>query len=136
MRSREQSRRAEGPVVTTSAPRAELGNECDAYLTGRYLEYARCHDLPLSAWMWLNEIAHGSRDSVVSAATPGSRSGWDRTTVVLAQAPLAATSGTDIRAIQQRVLTPLELELIGRTVTPRRLLELATSRLFDAEVPA
>ena len=39
-------------------------------------------------------------------------------------------------SIQRSVLIPLELELIGRTVTPRRLVELATSRLFDAEVPA
>ena len=114
----------------------ELGDECDAYLTGRYLEYARRHGLTLSGWMWLNEIAHGSPDTLASAASRGGRPGWDGTTAVLARALAAATASTEVGSIQRTVLIPLELELIGRTVTLRHLLELAMSRLFDAEVVA
>jgi len=136
MQFHEQPRQGENPLVTAPDLTDELGDECDAYLTGGYLEYARSHDLQLSGWMWLNEIAHGSPGTVVSAASRGCRPGWDGTTAVLAQALLAAAAGTDTSSIQRGVLIPLELELIGRTVTPRRLVELATSRLFDAEVAA
>lgn len=132
----EQAVQDENPLVSATELTGELGDECDAYVAGDYLAYARCHGLPLSAWMWLNEIAHGSPDHVAYAAANGSRHGWDGTSAVLAQALLAATAGTDTSSIQRSVLVPLELELIDQTVTPRRLVELATSRLFDAEVRA
>jgi hypothetical protein len=130
-------RRTEHGSTAPGGPAADeqLGDECEAFLEGHYLRYAESEGLPLRPWMWLNRLAHGSRLEVARAADATPCRGWDEVVPVLAQALLAATSPDDFCAVQADVLVPLELALVDHDVTPRRLIELATTALYGAPSP-
>ncbi len=102
---------------------AQLVEECSALLDGRLAEELADRGRPRPSWCWLNRLAHGSIGDVrrcagsLPGAPPSDR--WARATAFLAGELLAATDrGTTLRALQQEVLIPLELDLLASTQCP------------------
>jgi hypothetical protein len=112
---------------------ATVGEECDAFLAGRLVPFRWPDGTPTPVWTWLNEIAHGDVERIAAAAsrtiseeTPVP----ERTRTVLARAVLGVGPRSGVPALQQAVLVPLELELVGQVMSPRRLIELVGRALY------
>ena len=125
------SRRGRQPEALDVYP----GDECEAFLAGRYLAYAESHGLPLQGWMWLNRIAHGSWSEVAAAAATDPVGVWDRLVAELAGAVTTATTEDGLRSLQQCVLVPVELQLIGEDPSPRRVRQLVDEALGRRDTP-
>ena len=105
---------------------AELATDCDAFLTGRYLEHLDSHSDPIPVWAWTNLLAHGNPEQLEAARRLlGSAKARDRSTRVwqdarayLAGEVLDAADGDPalLQQLQARVLMPLELDLAESTV--------------------
>jgi hypothetical protein len=123
-----------------------LAEEADAFLRGRLMQQMRrCgwHGR-VPPWLWLNALAHGDRATVVvlgrydpqfAAFQPGAPDepgevAWRRAQAHIAGELLARSGGSDtrLRALQLRVMVPLELA-IGEGTTPERLVEVAVDEL-------
>jgi hypothetical protein len=107
--------------VTSHATGAtdELGDECEAFLAGRYA--------------WLNQAAHADAETIRSAAESLPDDGdillWTDARATIATLVTAATAwGADLREVQHEVLVPLELELTDAILKPEDL----TRRVFQA----
>jgi hypothetical protein len=126
-----------------------VAEEADAFLRGRLLQQMRrCgwHG-SVPPWLWLNALAHGDRAMVVvisgyepvfAAFQPGapdepSDVAWRRAQARIAAELLRRSGGSDahLRALQLRVLVPLELAVDDGT-TPERLVEVAVDELRAA----
>jgi hypothetical protein len=46
----------------------DIAAECHLFLTGRYAERSDAAGRHLPAWVWLNELAHGSPDELSALA--------------------------------------------------------------------
>jgi hypothetical protein len=116
----------------TSTPAPSLGDECEAYLAGRYADVvdAVVGAGSRPAWVRLNEVAHAPLAALVEvAATPvGSASPWDAARRSLAEILIEASRDDEARArrLQLEILQPLESRLarVAEFVTPHRLVEL------------
>ena len=131
--------RRDDRALTETTPRVqhelddELGDECEALLSGHYLTHAQREGYPLHGWMWLNLAAHGSLEDVAAAAVGAGTPGWDAAATVVASATLAsAKNRAGLHALQETLLIPLELRLIDEEVTPRRLLEVTLAALYGS----
>jgi hypothetical protein len=84
-------------------------------------------------WAWLNLVAHGDLDRIRAAAarTDGSSRDSDQLQSVLARAVISAIPAPELTRVQREVLVPLELELMNTPSSPRRVLELVTTALFE-----
>ena len=113
---------------------ARGGEECEAFLAGRWADCRRTQDRPLPPWAWLNQAAHADigrlREAAARPADQTSRRG-DDIQPVLARAVLAASGSGDLGRLQREVLVPLELHLMGAVLSPRRAVELVTAALFS-----
>lgn len=100
--------------------------EVEAYLSGNYEEYLRCRACDIPGWSRLNLLAHGDLDRIrtleqeTASSDPRARGHYDRTWTdvqgLLAR-QLLTLVGDDPAAlarIQQTMLVPLELRLIGQ----------------------
>ncbi len=114
---------------TTEPDGGPLADECEAFLAGQLLAHLRLQGRAVPAWVMLNGVAHASAQEVQDIATDESRSPVERE---IAAAALAATGSSpeELERVQRAHLVPLELSLIGRVVTSRGLLELASHALF------
>jgi hypothetical protein len=110
-----------------------LPDECAAFLAGRWAEERDDPERPLPMWAWLNLVAHGDLDRIqaVAARTDGASRGSDQLQSVLARAVISAIPAGELTRVQRDVLVPLELELINTPSSPRRVLELVTTALFE-----
>jgi hypothetical protein len=96
--------------------------ECEAFLTGHYVERCLAEDRLVPSWAWLNLLAHGT-ESEIGACAAGDevdpavrgRSEWQMAIAFLAQELLAesARRGAAVADLQRRALVPLELDLVG-----------------------
>ena len=93
----------------------ELVGECDAFLSGCYVERLRQRLLPVPGWAWTNLLAHGSEQELRSDASrppdPLDRH-WPAARAYLsAQVLTAVERGRALPELQCEVLQPLELDL-------------------------
>jgi hypothetical protein len=122
-------------AVTSHATGAtdELGDECEAFLAGRYAERLLREGRSVPPWAWLNQAAHADADTILAAAgglpDDGNIVLWTDAQATIATLVLAATAwGADLREVQHEVLVPLELELTATILQPEDL----TRRVFQA----
>ena len=112
---------------------SDLANECEAFLAGHWAEHRRANGLPVPTWASLNQAAHASADILaVAAIRPANRTPSSSTDIetLVARALLAASPPDEVSQLQRRILVPLEMELMGTPLSPRRLVELAITALF------
>jgi hypothetical protein len=130
-------------VLAERAP--ELGDEVEALLGGRLVEHLAARHQPVPAWAVLNKVAHAHAQELADLADPrgdGDLAPDERLPLwQLAQRALAAKlvdaapTPDGLAELQQTVLVPLELWMIGRsrseTITSRRVIEAALDLLDD-----
>jgi hypothetical protein len=120
-------------VIEETGPSESVGEECDAFLAGRLVTFRWPDGTPTPVWTWLNETAHGEIEQIVAIASltiTADTAVPERTRTLLARALLGVGPRSGVAALQQRVLVPLELELVGQVMSPRRLVELVGRALY------
>ena len=112
-------------------------DECEAFLLGRYADYA--HDVGVAApcWAWINELAHRTPTEIrllAAGRRERCRIGpWSSYIDTIAKALTEwARSDLDLERWQAEVIVPFELALIEQNavVDPRQLVQ----TLLDAVV--
>ena len=109
-------RRKQGQVHREDVP-CDVGEECQLFLSGSYLEHLRECGRPIPAWVRMNILAHGTIDDLatVSASEPAGtwEEAWAAAAAYLAGEILMAVEGDADRleVLQREVLVPLELQL-------------------------
>jgi hypothetical protein len=122
-----------------------LGEEVEAFIHGRLVDYLLAAGRPVPAWTVLNKLAHASMEELTelaaannSEATGAAEAGepaWVRAQRSLAALTTGGRRPDDIASLQRKVLVPLELWLVQRSrseaITSRRVIELASEVLAD-----
>lgn len=112
-----------------------LGDECDAFLEGRYVDWLRTAGLPIPIWTRLNRAAHADRQTVgAHAAAAGAASPpktWPEVELLVNAAVHAGIPEKDFEVVQRSVLVPLELDLMHRSMSPRALLERVCEAIYS-----
>ena len=120
-----------------------VGEECDAYLRGDYVEYARTMGWEIPVWAWINAVAHADEEKLARLAvfglrhdlSVGVRREWNRAVSCIASAILeeASRPDRDLAEIQASLFVPLELLLIDDRSTwdlsPNQLVAVAVAVL-------
>jgi hypothetical protein len=107
------------PAVAHPAFGSGIGDECDAYLAGRLAFYLSELGRPVPAVAWLNRVVHATGSELVILANETDETDqpatWRRTVGYLARTLLERSreTGHRIEQLQQELLLPLELQLIG-----------------------
>jgi hypothetical protein len=123
--------RDQEPAASHPAFGSGVGDECDAYLAGRLAFYLRELGRPVPPVAWLNRVVHATPAELVILANEADDAdqpmAWRRTVGYLARTLLERSreTGRRIDRLQQELLVPLELELIG---------DVAAAQLDSAEV--
>lgn len=102
------------------SPRQELADECETYLSGRFLERTRGRQGAhrLEPWMWLNAVSHASLARVRELSTQGGLVGvggkWYDVRASIATEVLRRCAGDEreLAHLQRSVLVPLEQRLM------------------------
>jgi hypothetical protein len=138
------SRSHEPPVADARLPidhAAALGDEVEAFMHGRLIDYLVGASRPVPAWAVLNLLAHATVEELAALVSVGAAgpvpSSPGEPAWVSAQRSLAAELLTgapdDVVGFQRAVLVPLELWVIRRSrseaVSSRRALDLAADAL-------
>jgi hypothetical protein len=102
--------------------RKGIGEECDAFLRGEYVEYASAMGWDTPVWAWMNAIAHADENRLAQIAVFGfrhdialaGRREWNRAASCIASAVLdeVSRSGRRLTDLQNSLFIPLELLLI------------------------
>lgn len=118
-----------------------VGDECDAYLAGRLAFYLRELGRPVPSVAWLNRVVHATPEELVILASEAEDTdqpvAWRRTVGYLARTLLERSreTGQRIDRLQQELLVPLELELIGEPSAARLdsadMVRLTLARLYE-----
>lgn len=107
------------PAVGHPAFGSGVGDECEAFLAGRLAFYLRELGQPVPPVAWLNQVVHATPAELVSLANElgdgHQPMAWRRTVGYLARTLLERSreTGRPIERLQQELLVPLELGLIG-----------------------
>lgn len=114
-----------------------LVDEWEAFLSGRFADYAHDVGIDPPCWVWVNELAHRTPQEVrllASGRRERCRVGpWSGYVDTVARALVEwARSDLDLERWQAEVLVPMELSLIGRdaVLDPREFVQ----TLLDAVV--
>ena len=131
--------RHRGPKKPKGEPGSgDLAQECELFLSGRYVECVRPTGRTMPAWVRVNPLAHGSVDDLIAlSSVAGDRLlGWDWAGVIgqLAMEILAAVGDDAARLyeLQREVLIPLELRLADDAVVvlhPAQLAQVVSREL-------
>ena len=125
-----------------------IGDECEAYLQGQLGSYLQHHGRRVPPVAWLNQLVHATTPELALLATGATdptlrASDWRRTVGYLSRSLLerARETGLPIATLQQELLVPLELGLIGdpaaADLDPADLIRMTLSRLYELpELPA
>jgi hypothetical protein len=100
-----------------------VGEECEAFVSGRYFEIIDRHEM-VPDWIWLNAVAHAERADLERLADRSDRS--DRLVAGLSYLAVEVLAVCDhqhlsLRRAQREALMPFELELISTTTGRRNL---------------
>ncbi len=121
-----------GPKKPKEEPESgDLPQECELFLSGRYVECVRSTGRTIPAWVRVNPLAHGSATDLIGlSSVAGDRLlGWDWASVIgqLAAEILAAVGDDPARLqeLQRDVLIPLELRLADDAVVVMHPAQLA-----------
>jgi hypothetical protein len=120
---------------TTSIAEA-IGAEIESFLSGRYVEELHRLGRRAPVWAWLNEAAHATKHDLRATAAaypPDDPDVEARTRGTLARALLGRGGDDGIERVQRALLVPLELAIMGQSMTPRRLVELVCRTLYFGE---
>jgi hypothetical protein len=96
-----------------------LIEECEAFLSGRYVELCEFRGDAVPVWAWLNLLAHGTDDDLRTvAAQRASADRWRQARTFLAGelldlVDLAGAGGPSLPLLQRDALVPFELDLIS-----------------------
>lgn len=103
-----------------SVPETDVGDECEAYLSGQLAAYLQCRHRPVPPVGWLNQVVHATPNELAFLSNCANSFAiqptmWRRAVGYLSQMLLerAKETGRPIQALQQELLVPLELELMG-----------------------
>ena len=110
----------------------ELSEEWRAILDGSYVEHLQDAGADIPPWAWINQAAHADVETlerIAARAVEPTLTGESARTL-LARAILAAAPRDEVPALQREVVAPIEAELMGSVVTPRRILELVASAVY------
>jgi hypothetical protein len=103
----------------------QLANECEAFLTGRYVELLAQRGVPIPAWAWTNLLAHGTEEQLRScpASIDSGASGsqpWCLARRYLAGEVLdLAHRNGPLGKVQAKALVPLEARLVSSATASR-----------------
>lgn len=96
-------------------PDGGLGDECEAWLAGRWAEYRAGRGEPVPSWAWLNRVAHASEKAVRSMTRMPAVNcdEWFRLRGCVAESLVteAAQRGLSVPDLQRSVLLPIECAL-------------------------
>jgi hypothetical protein len=100
----------------------DLVEECEAFLTGRYVELLVERGASIPDWAWTNLLAHGTRHQLAHAPSLGIRGSrlraWSDGRAVMAKEVLDyARTYPSLVLFQQAVVIPLELDLASTSPT-------------------
>jgi len=101
-----------------------LLNDCEAVLSGRFVEHLELEGRSVPAWAWLNMLTHGSTEHLraqrPSAAVCERWLDWRQARAFLAHeiVETAQHHSVSVGAIQREVLLPLELSLTSSNDAP------------------
>ena len=122
---------------------AELVAGCEAFMTGRYADYLEEREQLVPAWVWMNLLAHGTHDQLVSARKDlGSPRGrgplhaawWQARAYLAGEVADAVDAGLGpLPQLQRRVLLPLESRLAADHAPGRNPKWLVTAVLAALE---
>jgi len=94
-----------------------MGEECEAWLAGRWAEYRADHGEPVPRWAWLNQVAHAPEPSLRAMARVQDfrDDHWWRLRGCVAESLLkeAADKGVTAGELQRSVLVPIESALFS-----------------------
>jgi hypothetical protein len=112
------------PAEETEPVDDHFARECEAFLDGRYLEWAREEGIPVPAWAWFNRVAHGDRSAIAEHACASDISMRPQSlpeTAVSVEFALLRKPDAVFGAVQRELLVPLELELMQHLLSPRAI---------------
>ena len=138
-RRRKQGHESDGKLAGFDT---SVGDECEAFLSGRLAAYLQDLGQPVPAVGWLNQVVHATPRELSMLAVTGEAHAvqplaWCRAVGYLARCLLerARESGRPIEQLQRELLVPLELELIGDSAAtdldPADITRLAMARLYE-----
>lgn len=109
----------------SNEPSALIGEECEAFLNGRWVEHLLRLGKPVPRWAWINKVAHADgvelhdlSDDLTAAVHSGDEFRWAAAFLAAEMIDLAAGRAALIEDMQQQVLVEVELELLGGGQTP------------------
>ena len=118
---------------------ALVTDECEFFLTGRYLDHLLDVGDEVPSWVWINPVAHGSPDRLaeIAALGPGPSTlrsdyrAWRIVIAAIAEGVIAAAKETTlpIAEIQSFTLVPVEFALMANPVGPRTTLRVVEHAL-------
>jgi hypothetical protein len=94
---------------------AALVEECEAFLSGTYVELCEARGEPVPVWAWMNLLAHGTEDQLRAAMIQHPSAGrWRHARGFLAGELLDRVDAAQLLLpeFQAGVLVPLELEML------------------------
>lgn len=100
-------------------PGEGLGDECEAWLAGRWAEHLDTRHQAVPSWAWLNQVAHASEEALQTMSQPPEKNprddqwSWLRACVAEALIKRASERGVTVADLQRSVLVPIELALFG-----------------------
>ena len=101
-------------------PETGIGDECEALLSGRLAAYLQCRNRPVPPVGWLNQVVHATPNELAFLSSGANSFAvqpamWRRAVGYLSQMLLqrAEETGRPVEQLQQELLVPLELELMG-----------------------
>lgn len=123
-------------------PETGIGDECEAYLSGRLAAYLQCRNRPVPPVGWLNQVVHGTPNELAFLASCANSFAvqpamWRRAVGYLSQMLIerADETGRTIETLQQELLVPLELELMADPAAvlldPADVIGLTLRRLYE-----
>jgi len=133
-------RRFEPESVTA----AGVGEECEAFVSGRWVEYLEARGELVPSWAWLNRVVHADPEELRALRVPPRRhqlEDWSqaRTFLAVELLDLADERPEAAADLQRDVLVPFELALFddadARRLTPGQLLARILPLLRCSDMP-
>jgi hypothetical protein len=114
----------------------ELGDECEAFLRGKYLPWLLAEGLPVPGWAWLNRAAHASYEEigrhVHELGVPEQPCCYPHAALLIEGILVIDVQPSHLAEVQRTVVVPLELEMIAQTLSPRAAMDRVARALHRA----